>query len=107
VIVGDFHVVCVAGDPPEADAPLLVDADTVLAASVAFECFQPVGRRNSQIIHGGGLADHCKFVQGSLLNVGGDALGMLFIPDFLGFLVSETPNHLKSICYFRLASIAV
>jgi hypothetical protein len=42
-----------------------------------------------------------------LLNVGGDALGMLFIPDFLGFLVSETPNHLKSICYFRLASIAV
>jgi hypothetical protein len=44
VVVDDFNVVGVAVNPAETDAPLIVDADAVLAFALALQGFQPIGR---------------------------------------------------------------
>jgi hypothetical protein len=41
VIVNDLDVFGSFGGPAEADAPLIVDANAVLALPVAFQCFKP------------------------------------------------------------------
>jgi hypothetical protein len=53
VIVDDFHIVGIAGTPTEADAPLIVDPDTVLTGPVAFQRFQPIAGRNTQKVEAG------------------------------------------------------
>ncbi len=45
MIVADFNVFSVVVFPFEADAPLFVDPDGVLAFAVAFEGFELVSRR--------------------------------------------------------------
>jgi hypothetical protein len=52
VVVDDFYVVGVAVTPSETDTPLVVDPDAVLAFAIAFEGFEPIGRRYAQIIQG-------------------------------------------------------
>ena len=43
--------------PAEANAPLVVDANAVLAPAVAFQRLQPVPRRDEQVLKGPGLAE--------------------------------------------------
>lgn len=50
MIVGDFYVVGVSIFPAKADAPLLVNADAVLAFAVAGQCFQLVAGRKPKIV---------------------------------------------------------
>src|SRR5262249_12666570 len=40
VIVGDLNIKCVADREPEAEAPLVVDPDAVLAGAIARQCFE-------------------------------------------------------------------
>lgn len=44
MVVDDFGVVRIAVFPDEADTPLLIDPDTVLARTVAAEGFEMVAR---------------------------------------------------------------
>src|SRR5258708_6072470 len=48
MIVGYFHLFGVGSGPDETDAPLVVDADAVLAGAVASQRFEPVAGRKSQ-----------------------------------------------------------
>lgn len=50
MVVDDLDVVCIAVVPAEADAPLVVDPDTVLAFSIASKRFEAVPRRCSQVV---------------------------------------------------------
>ena len=52
MVVDDLDVVGVAFRPPEADAPLIVDANAVLSLSIATERFQAVAWRRAQEIKG-------------------------------------------------------
>ncbi len=49
MIIHDFHVVGVAAKPYKADAPLVVDADTVLSFAIAFHRFQMIAWWSPQI----------------------------------------------------------
>ena len=49
MVVDDFHGLWAGVGPLETNPILLVDPDTVLAASVALQCFEPVPGRNPQI----------------------------------------------------------
>ncbi len=49
MIIHDFHVVGIAFAPNKTDAPLVIDADAVLPFSIAFQCFQVIAWRRSQI----------------------------------------------------------
>ena len=51
MIIDDFHVIGTAVRPSETDAPLLVDADRVLAFPVSRQLLQPIARRRAQILH--------------------------------------------------------
>lgn len=53
-MVDDLDAFGVVLGPDEAQPPLFVDADTVLSFSIAFERFEPVTGRNSQVIKSGG-----------------------------------------------------
>ena len=57
MVIDDLDVVCVSVRPAEANAPLVVDADAVLAPAVALQHFQPVSRRDEQVLKGPGLAE--------------------------------------------------
>ena len=62
MVVDDFHVVRVAIPPPEADAPLGVDPDTVLSLADALECLPPIGGRDPHVVEDGSgieAPDHC------------------------------------------------
>jgi hypothetical protein len=50
MIVDDFHIVGFAVAPPKANAPLIVDADTVLAFSIANQFLEPISAGHAEII---------------------------------------------------------
>ncbi len=50
MIINDLNIFRAGWGPPEADAELAVDADTVLPLPVALERFQPVTRWNPEIL---------------------------------------------------------
>jgi hypothetical protein len=58
VVVHNLYVVSVSLFPYETDAPLIVDADTVLARAVAFEGVKSVTRGHRQIDQSLGCVEH-------------------------------------------------
>ena len=58
MIVHDLDVVGVAAPPDEADPPLLVDADAVLAAASTLQRLEAVAGRNAQLLERGGSVKH-------------------------------------------------
>jgi hypothetical protein len=50
VIIRDFDIVRIAGNEPEADAPLVVDGNRVLSFSVSPELVESISRRNPKVI---------------------------------------------------------
>jgi len=51
MIIDDFHVIGTAVRPSETDAPLLVDADRVLALPISRQLLQPIAWRRAQVPH--------------------------------------------------------
>ena len=49
MVVYNFHFMRAVLHPDEADAPLVVDSDGMLALAVAFQCFQSIAWRNSEM----------------------------------------------------------
>jgi hypothetical protein len=60
VVIDDLNVVGVAPLPTKADAPLVIDPDTVLASSIALQQLQTVSRRDPQVLEGLGSMEHPK-----------------------------------------------
>ena len=50
MVVNDLNVLGACIDPTEANAPLIVDADTVLSSAVPLQCLEAIARRNAKII---------------------------------------------------------
>ena len=49
MVVDDFDIERLATLPAKADAPLIVDTDTVLPRTIAAELFKPIARWGEQI----------------------------------------------------------
>ena len=58
MVVADLNVFGLVVSPFEADAPLFVDADGVLAFAVALECFELIAGRDAEIIEFVGSVEH-------------------------------------------------
>lgn len=93
VVIDDFHVVGVTVIPSEADAPLIVDPDAVLAFALTLQGFQPIGRRNAQIIQHAGVPQHAQLAACHRLDIDRQAPGRRSAPDPFRFLVSKVPDH--------------
>jgi hypothetical protein len=53
MVIYNLDLECIAIGKTKADAPLVVDPYRMPAGAVAFECFEPVRQRQSQIIDTG------------------------------------------------------
>jgi hypothetical protein len=93
MVIHDFHLLCVVITPDEANPPLVIDADAVLAGTVAFEDFQPVARRRKQIAQFPRPVQVFELAPGSVLNVRRQLAGAFAPKDALCFAAREGRNH--------------
>jgi hypothetical protein len=68
MIVHDFYVVGFVPHPPEANPPLIVDANAVLTLASTNQRFQPVAGRRSQVIESRCASEHGQLTPGDPLN---------------------------------------
>src|SRR4029450_4782396 len=61
MIVRDLHVVGMALVPPKADAPALIDANTVLPITIAGELFKAIARRHVEVVESFRRIQHRQF----------------------------------------------
>ena len=69
MIVNNLHVVRLPVFPSEANAPLLVDADAVLAFTVPRQRFKAIGGGNPKVPQVGCRVNHDQLSQGDSLDV--------------------------------------
>src|SRR6185295_14899808 len=93
VVVDDFDLVCIAFTPHEAYPPLIIDADRILSAPLAFQRFQPIGRRRPQIVALARIVQQTKLAQCRRLNVRRQPAALLARPNRRGRVVTETDDH--------------
>ena len=62
VVVYQLHLVSIALSPDKTEAPLIVDSDTVLTPSVTRERFQPISRRNPEVVEVEGVVQDHEFL---------------------------------------------
>src|SRR6266851_7730209 len=94
VIVNNLNVEGIVIGPAEADTPLLVDPEAHLSGTVTFQHFEPVARRVPQIVHGPGSIELAQLPQGPILNLPRKFPTAPPVPNALGFLAFERPDHL-------------
>ena len=93
VIIYDLDVIRIAAGPPEADAPLIVDPDTMLAGTVALQFLQPVAGRHSQILQRlSGINSH-QLPQHGALERRGIASDALPVEESLRVPIGEALDH--------------
>jgi hypothetical protein len=89
MVIGDFHVVGILAAPHEADPPLIVDSNAVLAAPVAFQLLQTIRRWKSQVINDRGCVKHSQLTASALLNLCRQALSTPAMQNGLSALVAK------------------
>src|SRR5271165_2450522 len=93
VVVDDFDMIWTSWCPYEADAPLLVDADAVLAGAIALQGLEPVVRWHREVGQHLGVIEQPQFAQCGLLNVVRQSPAELATPDKFGLPGSEPDDH--------------
>lgn len=93
MIVDDLDVVGVCSEPAEADAPLIVDSDAVLASPVAGEFFKAVGGRDAEVEEAGRGIKHDELAKGNSLKVRRHSANPLPFEKALGVGVAKAADH--------------
>jgi len=93
MVINDFNVIGATFLPTEADAPLMVDPDTVAALAVTLQRFQPVCGWDPQVFQNRRAVEHAELAPGNLLDVDGQSPGSSAAPDLFRFLVGKVADH--------------
>ena len=93
MIVDDFDVIGIASGPPEADAPLVVDANTVLTVAIAFELLEAIARRCPEILEPHRRVYVAELSEHDAAEVRRKATNVLALPEALGVAVGEVLDH--------------
>jgi hypothetical protein len=97
MIINDLDIEDLARFPDEADAPLIINPNAVLPGTPPAKRFKAVGRRQAQVSQGAGVINQAQLSPGQLLDILRQALRVLPLPDFPGFLFTETLDHISTI----------
>lgn len=97
VVVHDLHVGGIPFTPLEADSPLIVDPDAVLASAITPESFQPVAGWHTQIEKTLGVVQHSQLSPRCLLDIPAKSPDHFPSPDTFGVSVPEGSDHWKTI----------
>lgn len=95
MVVNEFDTVRVTLCPPEADPPLIVDADTVLPGSIPAELLEAVSGRRAQVIEGLGRIENDQLSQHHALQRTRVPPNSLTSEQPLRVAISETLDHLE------------
>lgn len=93
MIIRNLDALGIAVRPDKAQPPLVIDAYTVLAFTIAFQGFEMVSGRAAQIGQCPGIVEHTQLTPDDLLNIPRQAPRHLAAPYLLGFLVLESSDH--------------
>jgi len=97
VVVDEVDIFRTFLSPDEAETPLRVHADAVLSASVADQRLESVAWRDPEVLDILSRMDQLELPQGRPLHRPVDTLDVLLMPDALGILAAERPDHETSI----------
>jgi len=93
VVVDDLDVVRATLRPAQADPPLVVDADAVLARAVPAQGFEAVAGRRLEVAERSGMVDLQQIAMGDSHHVRRDALRVAAIPRGACGRVAEGFDH--------------
>ena len=93
VIIDDLDLVRTVFPPAEANAPLVVDSDGVLAFAVSLESFQTVAGRDGEMFEFGDCMELGQFPQGYTLDVRRERARFPFTEEEGGLLAGEGTDH--------------
>ena len=93
MIVDDLDVVRVGSEPAEADAPLIVDSDAVLASPVSGELLKAIRGRDAEVEEAGRGIKHDEFAKGNSLKVRRHSANPLPFEKALGVGVAKAADH--------------
>jgi hypothetical protein len=96
MVVNDLHIVRTPIAPYETETPLVVDANTVLAFSLAMQRLQAIPRRRCQVAKFCGAVQLAEFSARDLLDCL-KAPAALALVKPLSLQTAERPNHKDSI----------
>lgn len=94
--MGDLDKVGIPAVPAEADAPLVVDADAVLAGAVSGELFEAVAGWDAEVGERFGGVEDEQLPEDATLEVGGPAPDGAPFEELLGVVVPEALDHVLS-----------
>lgn len=94
MVIADLNLEGITVDEPEADSPLIVDGDRVLALTVACESMKAVPRRNFEILQPRGEVHILKLAGGSSGDIGGKPFGPPPNVQFPSASIRERLDHL-------------
>ena len=95
VVVDDLDVEGIGGAPDEADAPLIVDADAVLADTIAPERLEPIAGRNAQVGDGFGRIEDDELPKRDALKAGGQTTRAATLKERFRVGVAEGADHAR------------
>jgi hypothetical protein len=102
VVVDNLDFKCVSSVPSEADTPLLIDSDAVLAGSITGKSLKAVCRRNPKVDEVPCMIEHGELVERTLLDVAGKFPRPLLVPYLLCFRIGKTLDHPTNFAPFPL-----
>jgi hypothetical protein len=93
VVVRDLDVVGVTTPPSEADPPLVIDPDAVLPLPITAQSFQPVARRDAQVVQAVRSVQHPELPQCHPLHIGSKPPDGVPFEQPLGVSIAEALDH--------------
>jgi hypothetical protein len=96
MVINYLDIVSVAPVPTETESPLIIDPNAVLALARAAQFFEPIARRNPQVLDRSGIVQHDELTTSGLFD-SAKTCGTSPIEERLGVLASKRSDHANAV----------
>jgi hypothetical protein len=96
MVVNNLDLIGIRILPAEADAPLIVHTNTVLASAISFELLEAIARRHPKVLERFRGVDGDELAEHAPQEVGGKAADALALEKGFGVPVGEALDHFGS-----------
>jgi len=96
MVVNDLHVIGIAIFPAKADAPLIIDANTVLPGAIPVKLLQPIAGWGPEINEGLGRINDRQLAQHGTLKLAGKSSDRLTTEQRFRVPIAEALDHAES-----------
>lgn len=93
MVIHDFNVISISSMPHKTYAPLIVNPNAVPAPTLSLQGFQPIARRNPQVVKPDRVVKHSQFSIGHTPHFTGQYLRVPAEKDRLGLFACKRLDH--------------